>query len=501
MILSSASCGRREARLYCNERSRPTRRDGARRSVSTSIARAIVTRTPSPAIAPRAATFWEEVALPQPSFVVVNPANGHAHYVYLLRGWIRVDGTDPKDINAVRYYAAIERAYTRALRADPGYAGLVHHNPLARGYTTLRGRPEPYSLHELASFVTLTSMPRRQEPEIRCEGRNVETFDRLRCWAYRAVGEWRCGSFALWAEVVNERADAIASEVREQHPGASHAFSDREVAGIAKSVAGWVWLRYDGANPTAVAARAAARRAHDRKRAALTRRAHGSVTREEYLAEVQRRRVAARTLRDMGLAVDEIARRLGAGVRSIHRWVAELRSVPGPSRLSDFTPGPSLEKKERLPEESLRRPDGVKTPSAFSSHGTSAGSPLGCRGEYELAARSAEPRETADRHGDAVECVDLVEAGGKKKVRPEEPGREISAVDLLAYARERLAQLPAAPAVTQSDLFTAPTSAIYRPTTVGVVRPSDTGAPKYETTMTRIRRRIAEIVGRSRDRP
>jgi hypothetical protein len=35
---------------------------------------------------PRAATYWRDVAIAKPSFIVVNPPNGHAHYVYLLRG-------------------------------------------------------------------------------------------------------------------------------------------------------------------------------------------------------------------------------------------------------------------------------------------------------------------------------------------------------------------------------------------------------------------------------
>jgi Replicase family len=43
----------------------------------------------------------------------------------------------------VRYLAAIERAYTRALRADAGYAGLVQHNPFSPSYETFSGRDEP----------------------------------------------------------------------------------------------------------------------------------------------------------------------------------------------------------------------------------------------------------------------------------------------------------------------------------------------------------------------
>jgi hypothetical protein len=184
--------------------------------------------------------------------------------------------------------------------------------------------------------VELASSPRRRAPEIRTDGRNIETFDRLRFWAYANVGDWRCGTFDDWSEVVNARALTIAALVRSSHAAAAHPFTDAEVLDIAKSVAGWVWLRYDGANPTIARARAEANRTYDRAYSEAARRARGAVARETYLGKAQARRERACALRAMGLAVDEIARRLGAGIRSVYRWIAELRSVPRPSDLSDF---------------------------------------------------------------------------------------------------------------------------------------------------------------------
>jgi len=270
----------------------------------------------------------------------VSESLAHAHYVYLLAGWVRIDGANAGELAAVRYLAAIERAYTRALRADPGYASLVQHNPFSPRYTTIAGRDTPYSLGELASFVELASSPRRRAPEIRTDGRNIETFDRLRYWAYQAMAEYRCGAREAWDEVVNARALAIAAEVRAAHAGASHPYTDSEALDTAKSVAGWVWSRYDGGSLTRVRADTAARREVDRQRALAARRERGAVPREVWLAEVQRRRVAAATLRALGVAVHEIARRLSAGVSTVHRWLSELnplvRSVSGPSTLSDF---------------------------------------------------------------------------------------------------------------------------------------------------------------------
>jgi hypothetical protein len=311
---------------------------------------------------PRAAFYWRDAAVAEPSFVVVNPANGHAHYVYLLRGWIRIDGGNAAQLGAVHYFAAIERAYTRALRADAGYAGLVQHNPFSPAYETFSGRDEPYSLAELAAYVELPPIARRRT-EIRTDGRNVETFDRLRHWAYAAIAEYRCGPRETWDAVVDARAVSIAAHVRAAHPTASHPYTDQEAYATAKSVAGWVWSRYDGGNLTRVRADAAARRDKDRKRAIAARRTRGSVPRDVYLADVQRRRIAASTLRGLGIAVEEVARRLGAGVRTVHRWISEIGllvpSVPGPSAPSDFEP-------RRPSEESSSRREGAVDDTAPS---------------------------------------------------------------------------------------------------------------------------------------
>jgi hypothetical protein len=341
---------------------------------------------------PRAATYWRDAALAEPSFVVVNPTNGHAHYVYLLRGWIRVDGADPSQLAAVRYFAAIERAYTRALHADPGYAGLVQHNPFAARYQTYNGRDEPYSLGELAAFVDLPRLAPRRQAEIRTEGRNVETFDRLRHWAYGAIAHYRCGPRERWDEVVNARALMIAEQVRAAYPAASHPFSDHEALATAKSVADWVWLRYDGGSLTRVRADTAVRREKHRQLDLAARRERGSIPRDVYLAEVQRRRVAASTLRGLGVGIEEIARRLGAGVRSVHRWIAEIRCVPSPCAPSDFGPRrqPTLRQAPlNLSEGSVDPVFGlVPTQCQRPGEGFPSAQPMGGTG---CPARSAEP--------------------------------------------------------------------------------------------------------------
>ncbi len=253
--------------------------------------------------------------------------------------------------------------------------------------------------------------------EIRTDGRNIETFDRLRHWAYASIGEYRCGPGTTWDEVVNARALAIAAEVRATHPAASHPFSDQEAVATAKSVAGWVWSRYDGGSLTRVRADTAARRAADRKRALETRRERGSVAREEYLAAVQRRREEASRLRGLGVAIEEIACRLRAGVRSVHRWLSEIRCVPSPSVLSDFECS-----REREPRQaSLTENDSSDSIVILSSLRCAVGASVVDRCEYAPAARGAEPES---KHVQSSSDRSVFDRGGR-----------------LAYIQRRIAEL------------------------------------------------------------
>jgi len=184
---------------------------------------------------------WIEAELPAPNLVVVNPRNGHAHLVYLLGAWVQTDFGDSRRLKVVRYAAAIERAYTAALGADPAYTGRFQHNPLSDAYVTKIGRDTPYSLDELARYVDLNEPALKKNPPIGI-GRNVETFDRLRRWAYVAVADWRIGTYEAWYGAVADRGGQLAADVGAESPRGP--LKANEVGHIVKSVARWVWERY-----------------------------------------------------------------------------------------------------------------------------------------------------------------------------------------------------------------------------------------------------------------
>jgi len=277
---------------------------------------------------------WIEAELPAPNLVVVNPCNGHAHLVYLLGAWVQTDFSDPRRHKVVRYAAAIERAYAAALGADPAYTGRFQHNPLSDAYVTRIGRDAPYSLDELARYVDLNEPALKKSRPIGI-GRNVETFDRLRRWAYVAVADWRIGTYEAWSGAVADRAGQIAADVGAESPRGP--LKANEVGHIVKSVARWVWERYGADVPPLLReARIVAQREREkaRQRAREAARERSRMSRGEYTAPARQRRSAATEMRRAGFSLRSIAAALRCSLAEIQRVLAAR--VQGSPALSDF---------------------------------------------------------------------------------------------------------------------------------------------------------------------
>ena len=182
---------------------------------------------------PQAGLAWEDAGLPQPKWVAVNPENGHAHIVYGLN--IPIKTTDPRQIKALRYFAAVYDAMTFALKADPNYSGLLTKNPIHKKWRTYWGSETAYDLSELAEYVSLANVQKRADCDFRGFGRNCTVFDKLRAWAYVAVREYRGGKVTHWRE-------AVATQAQNYNDFATP-LSVNEILAIAKSVAKWVWAR------------------------------------------------------------------------------------------------------------------------------------------------------------------------------------------------------------------------------------------------------------------
>ena len=119
-----------------------------------------------------------------PNWIVWRPANDHAHVCWTLAK--PVHRYSAARIGPLRYLAGIADYYAQAVGADPGYAGVLSHNPTSidcSPYRTTWGSREPFTLHQLASVIPFGWEP----PTVRQTGmgRNVDLFEAGMKWAGR----------------------------------------------------------------------------------------------------------------------------------------------------------------------------------------------------------------------------------------------------------------------------------------------------------------------------
>jgi hypothetical protein len=268
-----------------------------------------------------ASTSWLNASLPPPNLIVVNPLNGHAHIAYRLRGWIRLAG----DQRPVRWLESIRRAYTVALGADPRYVGLLCKNPLHSAWKTTVARDAPYDLAELsryADFFADAGWRRAEVDEI--TGRNTFVFDKLRHWAYRAVGQAKAiGDRNRWHDDLHDHALQLAIEARRRFTDATHPYTDSEVGHTVKSIANWTWDVYRGRDPKADERR----QDGQRQWAQDLRRKQGAEKRQAYIERLSKKRREAARRNALGETVEDIATSMSISIRSVYRAIAEFGAI------------------------------------------------------------------------------------------------------------------------------------------------------------------------------
>ena len=123
--------------------------------------------------------------LPLPNWTVWRLSNHHAHIAWTLAE--PVHRYPAARIEPLRYLANVADYYGHAVGADPGFAGVLAHNPAARyrqdQFRTTWGRRAPYTLDDLASVIPF----RWEPPAVRQTGigRNCDLFHDLMIWAGR----------------------------------------------------------------------------------------------------------------------------------------------------------------------------------------------------------------------------------------------------------------------------------------------------------------------------
>lgn len=182
---------------------------------------------------------WEEAKLPEPNLIVRNLDNRRAHVSYAIESVCTSEAGNPKPI---AYAAAVQDAYTEALRADACYSNFITKNPYHEDWHEWELHRHVYTLGELAEYVELKrqrwTRKRAANDDQHGLGRNCALFHRLRFWAYDFVTEHRerGTSFAEWMRLVLGQAEEFNTF--------PEALPYSEIKATAKSVGKWVWTKY-----------------------------------------------------------------------------------------------------------------------------------------------------------------------------------------------------------------------------------------------------------------
>ena len=158
--------------------------------------------------------------VPVPNVAIYRRATGHAHAVYALaRPVHRGEGARPRPLETL---GRVSEWLREALQADTGYAGVLVANPISADYETAWLRVAAYPLAELTECIPRGW--RRPAKPTTDAGRN--------CYIFHAALSWVSRPANWYIDV-----DAIVAYARVLNGEFPYGLPDREVLGIARSVA------------------------------------------------------------------------------------------------------------------------------------------------------------------------------------------------------------------------------------------------------------------------
>ncbi len=258
---------------------------------------------------------WDAAGLPPPNFATISPDTGRGHLVYMLAAG--VCKTSAARVQPLRYAAAIQRAMTAKLGADPGYAGLITKNPLHHRWQTWEIHGQEFSLGELAEYLDLSANAKQYTPtESRGLGRNCTLFDALRFWAYKAISDyWAPDGLPRWHKAVLARAEALNGQFPEPLPYS-------EVQSTAKSVAKWTWCNLNPQGRQALIERTHTPELQAKRgRMANNHASAGVASGEARRAAREDVRAKAQLLRSKGMTYRQIAEEMHLSLGTVNNYL------------------------------------------------------------------------------------------------------------------------------------------------------------------------------------
>jgi hypothetical protein len=245
---------------------------------------------------------WQHNELPEPAWTSMNLANGHCHMSYAIDAPVLLG--EHSSQKAMKYLAAVEAAMIEKMSSDINYSGLITKNPKNAHWRTLWGRFS-YDLDYLSEFLDLKRFSPKRKPEQVGLGRNCDAFDHIRLHAYAKLEEWKSkkerGIYVRWQNYIYER---IMNYTHNEH---INPLDNRECHAIARSVAKWVWNKFDYEESNRNFSDLQAFRG---KRGGI---AKGQANEDK--------RASARLMRAAGKSLREIAVELGVGKSTVADWL------------------------------------------------------------------------------------------------------------------------------------------------------------------------------------
>jgi len=238
---------------------------------------------------------WKDAGLPPPTWISINPKNGHGHFVWALSpsATVWADGDNQKP---ARWFNAIQEAYRAALSGDAGFSHTLTKNPVSTAWRT--SSPSDYAMYDLAELDKHVELKKVKQPKEIQEGsmRNCMLFDITREWAYREVAR-HADSLSFGAEV--------QYHVESLNSGLLKPLGSNETIGIGRSISRWTWRhRHELAQ------------GYSDSQAARGRKS-GKVRADKRAPDM----LEARLLRNSGHTTTQIAAKFDVDARTVRRWL------------------------------------------------------------------------------------------------------------------------------------------------------------------------------------
>lgn len=182
-----------------------------------------------------AAWAWEDADILAPTFITINPKNGHAHLVYELITPVWKQGSE----KPIKWLLAIKKGLTEILGADFGYRGLISKNPNHQRWEVLDfgGRHELVELWETAEVgKKYATPPKPVQEKINLSAQSNFLFHDGRFYGYWVVRQ--CTSLSQLCDKLSVHLENCC--IKRGEP-----IRKRQIDYYTKYIADWVWPRRD----------------------------------------------------------------------------------------------------------------------------------------------------------------------------------------------------------------------------------------------------------------